>query len=37
MLYEISENYFNQPYADIFCKNGKPLLTDGEWEDIALI
>jgi hypothetical protein len=36
-LNEVSDENLAHPYPDVFCKNGKPLLTDGEWEDVVLI
>lgn len=36
-LYGISDEHLTHPYPDVFCKNGKPLLTDGEWKDVVLI
>lgn len=37
MLYEVPPENFTRPYPDVLCKNGKPLLTDGKWMDVALI
>jgi hypothetical protein len=36
-LNEVLDENLTHPYPDVFCKNGKPLLTDGEWEDVVLI
>ena len=36
VLYHIPAEYFVQPYPDINCKNGKPLLTGGEWKNVVL-
>ena len=36
-LQEVPLDLFIRPYTDVFCRNGKPLLTDGKWTDIVLI
>lgn len=36
-LYGIDDQHFVQPYPDVLCTNGKPLLQEGEWKDIMLI
>lgn len=36
VLYDVPPEHFVQPYPDIDCKNGKPLLTDGEWKNVVL-
>jgi hypothetical protein len=37
ILEKVSPENFTRPYPAVFCKNGKPLLEDGEWKDIALV
>ena len=36
-LYSMPKDHYKAPYPDIFFENGKPLLTDGSWEDIVLV
>ncbi|KAL8932279.1 MAG: hypothetical protein Q9216_006900 [Gyalolechia sp. 2 TL-2023] len=36
-LYSMPEENFTKPYGDILFDNGKPLLTDGEWQDVVLV
>jgi len=36
-LMDMPAKYSTHPYPDVQCKNGKALLTDGEWKDIVLI
>lgn len=37
VLYSMPEENFTKPYPDILFDNGKPLLTDGEWQDVVLV
>jgi len=36
-LMDMLAKYSTHPYPDVQCKNGKALLTNGEWKDIVLI
>ena len=36
-LYSMPKINFKAPYPDVLFKNGKPLLTNGSWEDIILV
>lgn len=36
-LFRMSDENLTHPYPDVFCNNGMPLLTDGEWKDVVVI
>ena len=36
-LEDVPAEYLAHPYSDVKCKNGKALLTDGEWKDVVLL
>ncbi|KAI9691477.1 MAG: hypothetical protein M1822_007548 [Bathelium mastoideum] len=36
-LNDVPSELYANPHSDVLCRNGKPLLTSGEWKDIVLI
>jgi hypothetical protein len=36
-LSDVPAEYSAHPYSDVKCKNGKELLTNGEWKDVVLL